>query len=157
MALIAGQQLYMAVIVYSDGADVSGDGASSGEPNGSPVGPAGGLGSKATILNVTNIRSELQVASIAWQDPLNLLVAGFDSSTSPYRIVFSIGLDGRRRTALSTKGLIGDVTAIGAGTPTLVAFEGRIWALVGEDSSASWETAGSFGQVLTGTYPFYPR
>jgi hypothetical protein len=94
-----------------------------------------------------------RVVDVAWQDSGNLLVLAGDAGLD--RIVpYQVGIDGWGLTSVSTSGLPGQPTSIGA-APTrqpLVSANRQIWTLAG----GTWVTLVRGAEPLPGTAPFYP-
>ena len=143
VALVADGGLYLASVVYSD--DTAASGAS---------GTSSGV---ATLGTPVKLRNDLTVRTVIWANSLNLLVAASDPA-STYRTVWRVGLDGRQRSSLSTRGIVADVDAVGAtgALPTLISSGGVILQLRGDDSSGEWITADPDGGTAPGRWPLYP-
>ncbi len=146
VALVADGKLYLSTVVYTgdDGDTVPGNGV--------------GVGAGATLTAPQQIRSELTVGPVVWFDSQNLLLAGSDT-TSVYRTVWRVGLDGRQRTPLSGRGILADVDSVASSPtqPTLISFGGRIYQVDGDDTSGDWVSAAPSGEPPpAGSWPFYP-
>lgn len=143
LALVAGGKLHLSSVVYAVDPDVA-----TGDNQGSTT---------ATLTTPVMLRSELMVSRVVWADSQNMLVAGADPN-STYRTVWRIGLDGRQRSLLATRGILADVDALAAtaGLPTLISSGGRILRLEGDDASGEWITANPEGNNAFGTWPIYP-
>ncbi len=142
VAVVADSMLYLASVIYADDATASGD--------------AGSAAGVATLGVPVRLRNDLSVRTVIWSNSLNLLVAASDPS-STYRAVWRVGLDGRQRSALSTRGIVADVDAVGAtgALPTLISSGGVILQLRGDDSSGEWVAVGD-GSAAVGRWPLYP-
>lgn len=143
VAVVAGQSLYLASVIYTDDAETSGDATA-----------APGV---ATLGVPVRLRNDLTVSSVIWSNSLNLLVAAADQA-STYRAVWRVGLDGRQRAALTTRGIVADVDAVSTtgALPTLISSGGQILQLKGDDSSGEWVTANPDGGSAAGRWPLYP-
>jgi hypothetical protein len=145
IALVAGQKLYLSTVAYADDPDA---------PNPSEGNAAGTI---ATLTPPVLLRSELTVSQAIWSDSQNILVTASDT-TSTYRTVWRIGMDGRQRTSLTTRGILADVDAIAAtgALPTLISSGGRIYQQQGDDTTGQWVSVNPDGPPATGTWPLYP-
>jgi hypothetical protein len=143
VAVIADGALYLASVIISDGTATGGD--------------SGATSDVATLGVPVRLRNDLTVRTVIWSDSQTLLVAASDPA-STYRAVWRVGLDGRARSALSTRGIVADVDAVSAtgALPTLVSSGGVILQLRGEDSSGEWVTADPDGGTAVGRWPLYP-
>lgn len=143
VAVVADGSLYLAAVIYTDDTTVSGD-----------AGTASGV---ATLGVPVRLRNDLTVRTVIWSNSLNLLIAASDPA-STYRAVWRVGLDGRQRSALSTRGIVADVDVVGAtgALPTLISSGGVILQLKGDDSSGDWVSADPDGGPAVGLWPLYP-
>lgn len=146
VAVVADSGLYMASVIYSG--DVGDTGT---------AGDAGGASGVAALGVPVRLRNDLAVRTVIWSNSLNLLVAASDPS-STYRTVWRVGLDGRQRAALSTRGIVADVDAVSAtgALPTLISSGGVVLQLRGDDSTGEWVTADPDGGTAPGRWPLYP-
>ncbi|WP_111767550.1 LpqB family beta-propeller domain-containing protein [Nakamurella deserti] len=143
VAVVADGGLYLASVIYADDATAGGD--------------SGGGSGVATVGVPVRLRNDLTVRTVLWSNSLNLLVAASDPA-STYRAVWRIGVDGRQRSALSTRGIVADVDAVGAtgALPTLISSGGVILQLRGDDSSGDWVPVDPEGATAVGRWPLYP-
>ncbi len=143
--LVADSRLYLATVTYAD------------EPNSAAPGAGSAIGAVATLGVPVPVRPELLVRRAIWSDSQNILAAAADPS-STYRAVWRIGLDGRQRSLLTTRGIVADVDGIaaGSGLPLLISSGGRILQLKGDDSNGEWVSAKPTGEPAFGSWPVYP-
>ena len=147
LAFVAGGELYVGAISYSD-------------PSDSP-GVQGGLDkTAATISNVTRIGVDLtDVTAVVFSSSIELLVAA-KRTISPIRTLTRVSIDGSDEKAVTDIGLPNDVQAVavsGSSTDVLAAAGGRIFELQGTLGGGEWVTPSSVtSSVLDGSSPFFP-
>ncbi len=140
VALVAGGSLYIGLIVTSE------------EP------PSGGRAT-TSISGLTRISADLSdIGAVAFSTSSDLLVAGRSGSSSAFRLVYQVSIDGRERVAATKEGISNDVTAVAVNnTATLVAFQGRVWKLDGTFGGGQWISPDPSGQLVAGSAPFVPN
>jgi len=144
VAIVASNRIYLVAAVYTPGSEAA------------ATGP-GSTAALATLTTPALLRNDLVVGRVVWEDSQNLLLAAQDTS-STYRSVWRIGLDGRQRAALSGRGIVADTDTMAAtpSLPLLISSGGQILELDGDDSSGEWIPVQVGGETLSGPWPFYP-
>lgn len=140
VALVADGSLYIGVIVTSEES------------------PSGGRAT-TSISGLTRISADLtDIGAVAFSTSSDLLVAGRSGSSSAFRLVYQVSIDGRDRLAATKEGISNDVTAVAVNnTATLVAFQGRVWKLDGTFGDGQWISPDPSGQLVAGSSPFVPN
>jgi hypothetical protein len=111
----------------------------------------------ADAVSVRDLRSVAptvrQVVDVAWRNAGLLMLLAGDPSTGR-TVPYSVGVDGRALTGITTSGLPGQPTAVAAapGRQPLVTANGTMWQLAG----GNWVTLVRGAEPLPGTAPFYP-
>ena len=93
VAIVAEQRIYLVAAVYTPGSEAAAPDRQHG-----CAGDADHPGSAA---------QRPVVGRVVWEDSQNLLLAAQDTNNT-YRSVWRIGLDGRQRSALSSRGIVAD-------------------------------------------------
>lgn len=141
VAVVADGSLYVGVIDVSEA-----------PPGEQPV---------MSIAGLTEVDPQLQdVGPIAFRSAAMLVVgAKVGSSSSGFRLLYQVSIDGREQTAVSSSGITGDVSAIAVGLNgvMLAAFDGRVWQLQGSSESGQWVSPDPKAPVVPGSAPFVPN
>jgi hypothetical protein len=141
VAVVADGSLYVGVIVLSE--------------------PQPGEQPTISITGLTEIDPDLQdVGPVAFRTAAQLVVgAKVGSSSSGFRLLYRLSIDGRDRSAITSNGIFGDVTAIAIGLngSMLTAFDGRVWQLDGSPDSGQWVSPDPNTPVVPGSGPFVPN
>lgn len=114
-----------------------------------------------SITDLVEIDPELgDVGPIAFRSAAELLVgAKVGSSSSGFRLLYQVSIDGQERNEVSSDGIFGDVTAVASGLDgtMLTAFDGRVWLLDGTPRSGQWISPDPRTAVVPGSSPFLPN
>ncbi len=117
--------------------------------------------STLSISGLTEIDPQLSdVGPVAFRSAAQLVVgAKVGSSSSGFRVLHLVSVDGRERTAVSDDGIFGDVDAVANGLDgtMLTSFDGRVYQLDGTPRSGEWVSPDPNAAVVTGSAPFVPN